>query len=300
MDREDILVLIENTKKRKKTKLDLSNRDIAELPEEIGELTDLKVLILSYNSIEMLPSSIGYLVNLEELRLHKNKLSELPEEIGKLKKLQLIDLSNNYFTTFPEKIGEMHNLQSLDASYCKLATLPNSMTQLLSLRELSLEGNAFIYPPGKIIKRGLYATMHFLSQEKRKKELSEVVVQVLNLPENIQLHFNKYIEGFFEILLKSEISTGFVIKYINQDTICKEIPYSTIPNIEKELNKVSDLISSKTNKIKQPDSKIALIGELKTQLNVMNERLVESVNNSTEMHSKIEELSKKIDLLKNK
>ncbi|MBK8805950.1 MAG: leucine-rich repeat domain-containing protein [Bacteroidales bacterium] len=71
MDKDDLLVLIENAYVGNKTKLDLSNRDISEIPEEIGKLQNLKILNLSYNTIKKLPPSIGKLHNLEVLMLHK-------------------------------------------------------------------------------------------------------------------------------------------------------------------------------------------------------------------------------------
>lgn len=44
--------------------LDLSVNGIAELPDEIGQLTNLQSLILSGNPLTALPESIGQLTNL--------------------------------------------------------------------------------------------------------------------------------------------------------------------------------------------------------------------------------------------
>ena len=69
MDRDDILEIIRNVRIKNLTRLDLSNRDIREVPSEIGQLIKLEHLDLSYNFIEKLPPEIGNLVNLKTLLL---------------------------------------------------------------------------------------------------------------------------------------------------------------------------------------------------------------------------------------
>ena len=50
-----------------------SNHTLENLPDEIGNLSSLKVLDISNTSISSLPSSIGRLQNLQELSLSGNK-----------------------------------------------------------------------------------------------------------------------------------------------------------------------------------------------------------------------------------
>ena len=58
MEEYEIKCLIERVKEAKCKQLDLSNKDIDELPEEIGELTEIESLDLSFNHIKKLPESI--------------------------------------------------------------------------------------------------------------------------------------------------------------------------------------------------------------------------------------------------
>ncbi len=219
MDREDLQTIIAIAKQDKHHKLDLSNRDIDEIPSEIGELIELEELNLSYNNIKSLPESISGLKQLKSLLLMRNELSHLPRSIGQLPKLKLLDISYNKLTELPEEIGELSELCNLDASYCQLERLPLEMINLLSLKSLYLESNPIVFPNEKIIKRGLYSTMHFLNEVKRNREASKVILQVYNLPQYLQTVFKQYIDCFYEIIAsKSVVKIDFDTNFIARDT----------------------------------------------------------------------------------
>ncbi len=217
MDREDLQTIIAIAKQDKHRKLDLSNRDIDEIPSEIGELSELQELNLSYNNIKTLPESLSGLTQLNSLLLMRNDLVSLPRAIGQLPKLKLLDISYNRLTELPDEIGELSELCTLDASYCQLEKLPIDMVNLLSLKALYLESNPLEFPSERIIKRGLYSTMHFLNEAKRNREASKVVLQVYNLPHFLQPVFNQYIDCFYEIIsaktsTKIEFDTNFIAR----------------------------------------------------------------------------------------
>lgn len=218
MDREDVIDFIKLVDPETTTTLDLSNKDIRELPPQIGELQNLEHLDLSYNSIEVLPPEIGKLTKLKTLLLLRNELKNLPGQLGFLVNLTLLDISHNRFSGFPIEIGSLCSLRTLDASYCELKRLPLEFIELLSLKELYLEENQFEFPPAKVIKRGLYATMHYLTSEKKKKDAAKVVLQVFNMPEKIQTPFQQYIAYFNDMVSAvNEEEFRFDINYIKQD-----------------------------------------------------------------------------------
>jgi len=218
MDREDFLTIIDIAHQDKHTKLDLSNRDISEIPEAIGQLTELEELNLSYNCITALPDSIGNLCKLKTLLLMRNDLQSLNPGLCQISRLKLLDISHNKLTSLPAEIGELSELTSLDASYCRLEKLPVELINLLSLKALYLENNPLVFPNQKIIKRGLYATMHFLGEVKRNREASKVVMQVFNLPQEIQGAFRQYIDCFHEVISqKTSRKVDFDINFITQD-----------------------------------------------------------------------------------
>ena len=92
----------------------------AEIPSQIGYLTNLKKLSLGDNHLSgEIPSSIGDLVNLRALALRENDLTgNIPIEIGNLTSLQVMDLQMNKITgSIPSTIGNLLNLGVEDGYY---------------------------------------------------------------------------------------------------------------------------------------------------------------------------------------
>ena len=107
-------------KNTKKFKLDFSNRELAVLPYDIGNLTYLTELHLRNNKLAVLPESIGDLSNLTILDLGSNQLTRLPDSITRLSKLKLIYLSNNPWTD----LSSLQKVPQLESVYCFGVTLP--------------------------------------------------------------------------------------------------------------------------------------------------------------------------------
>ena len=134
----------------------------ANIPSEIGNLTELTFLSLSDNHLSgEIPSSIGNLVNLERLSFCDNDLSgEIPESIGNLTNLNLLWLKHNQLTgPIPSTIGNLTQLgedldggvddyqPGLDLSYNELTgEIPSSIGDLTNLATLVLEYNQLTGP----------------------------------------------------------------------------------------------------------------------------------------------------------
>jgi Leucine-rich repeat (LRR) protein len=121
------------------------------LPEEIGNLTGLKILRIFRQEIQSLPSSIGNLKNLEELEIYSS-MKVLPEEIGNLTKLKALRM--NYcgsLECLPRSIGKLKNLEelSLETTYGLLA-LPDEIGDLTSLRVLRLNFARIKFLPASV------------------------------------------------------------------------------------------------------------------------------------------------------
>lgn len=292
MNKEDVLYFIKKAKEKGSKSIDLSNRDIVEIPAEIGELTELEHLNLSYNEIEYLPSDIGKLVNLKTLLLLKNKIKVIPPEIGLLKNLALLDVSHNLFETFPKEIGFLSNLRSLDASYGNVRYLPVDFIDLLSLKELFLEENDFIFPPKKVIKRGLYATMHFLTSEKKRTDSAKVMLQVFNMPSLLQKPFEQYLMYFNDMVLNfNNNEVNFDIKFIrhNEDAEVGEMNV----DVENYLYDFLDFIKGKIETTKfDGGKKLSLVDlqvvELRKQVSELNKSLDNKIG-------EIQSIQKKMD-----
>lgn len=108
------------------------------IPPEIGELRDLEVLRLSLTSLEKLPKEIGNLSSLVFLDASATPINELPEEIGKLKNLESLDIHASGVKTLPDSICDLENLKYLDLSHLELEKLPADFGNLTKLEELNL------------------------------------------------------------------------------------------------------------------------------------------------------------------
>ena len=84
-----------------------------EIPPELGRLSNLTGLGLSYNQLTgEIPPELGGLSNLEVLGLHSNQLTgEIPPELGRLSNLTYLGLHDNRLTgEIPPELGGLSNL----------------------------------------------------------------------------------------------------------------------------------------------------------------------------------------------
>ncbi|MCH8294081.1 leucine-rich repeat domain-containing protein, partial [Candidatus Poribacteria bacterium] len=149
--------------------LDLSYTNLTQLPEFIGQLTQLRSLDLSYNRLSEVPEFIGQLTQLRSLDLRSNRLSEVPEFIGQFTQLRSLDLRSNRLSEVPEFIGQLTQLRNLDLSFNRqLTQLPEFIGQLTQLRSLYLSYNNLTQLPefiGQLTQlRSLYLSYNNLTK----------------------------------------------------------------------------------------------------------------------------------------
>ena len=129
---------LENT-----TELYLNSSGLTEIPEEIVELINLRILNSSNNLLTYLPEEIENLTNLQFLNLSHNNLTELPKEIGNLIKLKYLYLNHNKLVSIPKEIGHLNQLEVLDLNDNNLTGLPREIGNLSNLQYLNLSNNKF-------------------------------------------------------------------------------------------------------------------------------------------------------------
>ncbi|XP_026677156.1 leucine-rich repeat-containing protein 59 [Diaphorina citri] len=82
--------------KSKASSIDLSNNKISNIGKNFPvSLTHIVKLNLSKNLLKSLPDNFGELINLKHLDLYNNKIQTLPLSFGNLKKLEWLDVKGN-------------------------------------------------------------------------------------------------------------------------------------------------------------------------------------------------------------
>jgi len=115
------------------------------IPNEIGNLTALQLLELSFNSLAgNIPKSIRNLRNLKALRINGNQLSgEIPEELFELSELQIIQLiENNLSGGISDSISRLTKLEQLYLHQNNITgELPKGIFELMNIEVIGLNDN---------------------------------------------------------------------------------------------------------------------------------------------------------------
>ncbi|XP_071686765.1 uncharacterized protein [Rutidosis leptorrhynchoides] len=145
------------------------NGHVGPIPNELGNLTGLRVLDFHKNNLDgSIPVSFNRFSGLKSLDLSCNKLTgsipsfifpqltildlnqnhltgSIPTTIGKCNSLMKIDLSRNRLSgQMPDSISELTSVILMDLSYNSLSgPIPNAIKNLDSLQTLILNGNSF-------------------------------------------------------------------------------------------------------------------------------------------------------------
>ncbi len=132
------------------TELNLGGNQLTIVPEGVGSLLKLTELNLGVNQLTSLPESIDNLSNLIALNLQYNRLVRLSANIGKLSKLTELNLANNHLTSLPKSIGNLPSLTTLWVDCNQLVHLPKSICNLSRLMCLHLNDNQLVDLPKNI------------------------------------------------------------------------------------------------------------------------------------------------------
>ncbi|KAL8557670.1 hypothetical protein ACS0TY_004948 [Phlomoides rotata] len=185
--------------------LSLRDCNANEIPGEIDSLEKppLKLLELSRNkSLKELPKEIGNLIQLRHLIINENdSLKELPSEIGNLIHLRCLDVSgNDLLQQFPDSICRLHELQTLTAKRCRLR-LPKGVAQLTGLRLLS----GFAWSKWGLLKNlNHLAGFLRLSIYITDKEFEEVVEDARDAELRNKIHIQKLQITFLDVISETE------------------------------------------------------------------------------------------------
>ena len=105
--------------------LNISNSNLNNIPDEIGNLTRLDIFNISNNKIRQLPECIFNLTSLTKLYVNNNKLTELPASVKKLTELNVLYISCNNINKLPDEITQLTKLIELSIEKTDISALPH-------------------------------------------------------------------------------------------------------------------------------------------------------------------------------
>lgn len=122
--------------------IDLSNKNIKQIPKQLIQFTQITHLDLSYNFVTFLPEVLFIsLTQLRSLELNGNPIAVVPDSISKLFVLEILQLKESRFNHLPDSICSLENLTNLALGGNKLFALPENFGNLVNLKQLDLTEN---------------------------------------------------------------------------------------------------------------------------------------------------------------
>jgi Leucine-rich repeat (LRR) protein len=156
----------------------LECNSIRDLPRQLFQCQELRVLNLSDNDVQQIPQALSSLSQLVELNVSKNVLREIPDTVKQLKHLAVLDASVNPLQKIPEGCTQLLSITELYLNDTFLEFLPANFGRLVKLKILELRENSLSTLPKSLSR---------LSDLRRldlgQNDLSEVPEVVGSLPE---------------------------------------------------------------------------------------------------------------------
>ncbi|MEZ8798267.1 leucine-rich repeat-containing protein kinase family protein [Vibrio cyclitrophicus 1F53] len=140
--------------------LDLSGNQLSDLPEELSQLTNLRIIFASNNLFTHLPDVLGSLPKLEMVGFKTNQIKTVSEE-SLPAQLRWLILTDNAIEVLPNSLGERPRLQKLALAGNQLRALPESMEKLSNLELVRLSANQLTEFPEFLIKLPKLAWLAF-------------------------------------------------------------------------------------------------------------------------------------------
>ena len=164
------------------TELDLSDMELTELPESLGQLTQLQSLNLSSNQLTELPESMRHLGRLRQLMLSNgekcgNPLCELPTCISQMVGLQELWIQGCKLQSIPDWLGGLSSLTDVFAFENELTNLPVSLGKLAKLEQIELGKNPLNPELAAAYEQGIDAVKAYL----RAKAEGQIVLNEAKL-----------------------------------------------------------------------------------------------------------------------
>ncbi|KAI5734889.1 hypothetical protein M8J77_011650 [Diaphorina citri] len=152
--------------KSKASSIDLSNNKISNIGKNFPvSLTHIVKLNLSKNLLKSLPDNFGELINLKQLDLYNNKIQTLPLSFGNLKKLEWLDVKGN---PLAPKVAQITGPCS-NKKECEAAAKNTVKTYAAMLKDVENEKKALLAQQKKKEKEDKAAAQNKQESSKKNK-----------------------------------------------------------------------------------------------------------------------------------
>ncbi|MCS6980982.1 MAG: leucine-rich repeat domain-containing protein [Flavobacteriales bacterium] len=120
--------------------LDLDNVFLEELPEALGHMPQLLILVSRRNRIKKINPGLARAGSLMYMELYGTALDSLPSSLSRLTRLELLRVGPNYADTLrlSPQLARLHSMRDLQFLDCNLYQFPEWITALPRLERLVL------------------------------------------------------------------------------------------------------------------------------------------------------------------
>ena len=127
--------------------LDLSERALAAVPEEVFALPSLERFWFARNQLAECPAALAKLPALTYLNLDGNRLTAVPEALGDAARLRYLRLNENQLADLPAALGRLKELRRFYAVRNRLTAVPAFLKECPLVEDVILDHNAITEVP---------------------------------------------------------------------------------------------------------------------------------------------------------
>ena len=169
------------------TELNICDKNINEIPPQIGNLKKLVVVLANCNNIKELPLELFKLKSLAMLSLSNNNISKIPHEIEKVN-IFYLDISNNPIKTLPEIIYKKKRISNLLLHNTNIQVIPEDICQLKNLITLTFDDK---HLPTVVKYLSYFPNINSINLTHSNYDETSPLVQNLGLKQDTQEWLNK-------------------------------------------------------------------------------------------------------------
>ena len=192
LNEEQLLALLKEAKENNWTTLDLSDCGIKDLPDELWDITSLKVLYLgnwsgeqdNYNAFSVISEKIGMLENLEAISIRNLQNLKIPKAFKNMPRLTYLDCFGCGFQKIPNNLLNK-NIKGIGIA-CDMVEQVSKICTIKRIEEIYLTGSTVKELPDEIGTLTSLKTLYLYNSD-----FKEDVIEIQTFYEAMYLKIGK-------------------------------------------------------------------------------------------------------------